>query len=107
MDISGLSLKELRDLQDKVLKQIQISEQAEIAKARQEILAIAERTGLPLSDLVNTSSLKFKGQKAKAPVRYRHPETGDTWSGRGRQPMFVKDWLASGKPLEQLQVDAS
>ncbi|MFM0198008.1 MULTISPECIES: H-NS histone family protein [Paraburkholderia] len=31
-----------------------------------------------------------KGRRAAAP-KYRNPETGETWSGRGRAPRWIKD----------------
>lgn len=38
-------------------------------------------------------------------VRYRHPGSPmQTWTGRGRQPKWVRDWLEDGKTLESLQV---
>jgi DNA-binding protein H-NS len=31
--------------------------------------------------------------------KYRHPGTGETWSGRGLQPKWLKAALASGKKI--------
>lgn len=37
-------------------------------------------------------------------VRYRHPEYHAIgWSGKGRKPQWVVDWLAAGKPLADLE----
>ena len=38
---------------------------------------------------------KAAGQKAAA--KYLNPKTGETWSGRGRSPAWIRDALASGK----------
>lgn len=38
----------------------------------------------------------------KSNARFSNPETGETWTGRGRQPMWVRDALASGKTLADL-----
>lgn len=35
---------------------------------------------------------------------YRHPETGQTWSGRGRRPEWVKQHLENGGDLRDLAV---
>lgn len=40
-------------------------------------------------------------------VKYRCPDTGSTWSGRGLQPVWIKAALASGKTLEQLLAPAA
>lgn len=36
------------------------------------------------------------------PIKYKHGDL--TWSGRGRQPKFVQDYVASGGKLEDLCV---
>jgi DNA-binding protein H-NS len=35
--------------------------------------------------------------RAPVPVKYKHPETGATWTGRGKPPRWVVDAEASGK----------
>lgn len=44
-----------------------------------------------------------------AVVRYRHPDhpTTSTWSGRGRQPKWVREWVEGGKSLDDLLVHAT
>lgn len=34
---------------------------------------------------------------SSAPARYKNPETGDTWTGRGRPPRWIVDAEAQGK----------
>jgi hypothetical protein len=44
-----------------------------------------------------------EGPKGPAEVRYRHPDDeGLTWSGRGRRPSWVQNWLDGDGTLEQL-----
>ena len=35
--------------------------------------------------------------RASVPVKYKHPETGATWTGRGKPPRWVVEAEASGK----------
>jgi DNA-binding protein H-NS len=35
--------------------------------------------------------------RAPVPVKYKHPETGATWTGRGKPPRWIVDAEASGK----------
>lgn len=43
--------------------------------------------------------------KVTAIPRYRHPsDTSLTWTGRGRKPAWVAEWLVNGGTLEQLEV---
>ncbi|AFT89870.1 H-NS histone family protein [Paraburkholderia phenoliruptrix] len=38
--------------------------------------------------------------KGTVPVRYRNPETGDTWSGRGRRPK----WITASADVDRFRV---
>jgi DNA-binding protein H-NS len=43
-----------------------------------------------------------------APVKYRHPVTGDTWNGLGSHPQWLRDaLLKEGYTVEQLKPPAS
>ena len=101
VNISGLSLLELRALQEQIKQEVKKREQEDVAKAREQILAIAQKIGIPLKDIMG-SEVRAKVTVA---VRYRHPsDPALQWTGRGRQPKWVKDWVVSGKPLAALQV---
>lgn len=36
--------------------------------------------------------------------KYRDPQTGDMWSGRGKQPVWFRDALAAGANPESLKI---
>jgi DNA-binding protein H-NS len=36
--------------------------------------------------------------------KYRNPQTGETWSGRGLQPNWLKSALAAGHKIEEFSV---
>lgn len=38
----------------------------------------------------------------KLPIKYTHPHNGMSWSGRGRKPRWVEEWLEAGNTLEEL-----
>lgn len=65
----------------------------ELTAAKQKIASIMKEYGLTVADLGG----KAKSIKEREPVaiKYRNSETGDTWTGRGRAPL----WLA-GKNKE-------
>lgn len=103
MNLDKLSIVELRELQDQVKKQLKITEQKSISDARAQILEIAQRAGVPVKDLIGSGATnKIKQVVA---VKYRHPSDSTLqWSGRGRQPKWVKDWVESGKSLNEAGV---
>jgi DNA-binding protein H-NS len=103
MDLSNLSVKDLRALQEQVKQEIKKREHEDVAKAREQILAIAQSVGIPLKELIG-SNARSKTTAAVA-VRYRHPSDASLqWTGRGRQPKWVKDWVESGQALSALRV---
>ena len=45
-------------------------------------------------------------QYPKVPQKFRNPAYPEqTWSGRGKQPHWVRTWIASGAKLDDLRVD--
>ena len=102
MDLSKLSMSELKDLLQQAAKEEKSREKSEMESARNEIYAIAHRMGLPLKDLIGTGIRKTTGKVA---VQYQYPtDSSQEWTGRGRQPRWIKAWLETGKSLDALRV---
>jgi DNA-binding protein H-NS len=102
--ISLLERLAVTDL-DKVIAAAERQREAKRESGKKELVeefrAKAEAMGLSLAELVGSSAQASrtaaktrkpqKGAPAAPPaVKYRNPETGATWSGRGRMPR----WLA-------------
>jgi DNA-binding protein H-NS len=109
MDLSNMSLGDLRNLQEQIKQEMKKREHQEVQKAREQILAIAQSVGVPLKDLIATGrgakSAGTGGGTGSVAVRYRNPDdASQQWTGRGRQPKWVKEWVEGGKPLDQLRV---
>lgn len=103
MDLSKLSVTELKDLLQQAVKEEKSREKSELESARNEIYAIAHRMGLPLKDLIGTGIRKTTGKVA---VQYRNPANAkEEWTGRGRQPKWVKELIASGVDLQTARVN--
>ncbi|MEM6728250.1 MAG: H-NS histone family protein [Pseudomonadota bacterium] len=98
IDLSGMSKAELLKLQKDVAKAIENFDE----RARQEALAAldakAKEMGYSLAELTGA-----KKARSVNPPKYRNPENPEqTWTGRGRQPQWIKDALKGGKELEAL-----
>lgn len=103
MNLSNMSIGELRSLQDRAAQEIKARQNQEVVKAREQILAIAQSVGVPLDDLIR--STKAAKVSKKVAVQYRHPENALLeWTGRGRQPNWVKAWVDEGKSIDALKV---
>jgi DNA-binding protein H-NS len=64
--------------------------------------------GLTVADLGNrspgTKAKKTKSGGNKVAAKYRNASTGESWSGRGLQPRWLKAALASGRKLSDFAV---
>jgi DNA-binding protein H-NS len=99
--IDKLSLEDLKKLQKQVAKAIDGFEKRRRKEALAVVEAKAKEFGFTLSDLTG----KAKSKPRPSPPRYRHPENAAlTWSGRGRQPAWIKDGLQAGKALEDYAI---
>jgi DNA-binding protein H-NS len=102
MDVSNLSVAELKKLQEQVRVEMKKRESSDLAKAREQIMAIAQTAGIPLRELMTNGVRAKTGTVA---VRYRHPDdASQQWTGRGRQPKWVAAWVAGGKSIDLLRV---
>jgi Transposase DDE domain group 1/H-NS histone family len=46
------------------------------------------------------------GPRGSVAAKYRHPETGETWAGRGLKPRWLTAAMKSGKSLEAFAITA-
>ena len=69
-----------------------------IAKVR----TLMEQYGLTAADLSTKGNAKSRaGTGNKVAAKYRNASTGETWSGRGLQPKWLKAAVASGRKLSE------
>ncbi len=105
--LKGLSLEDL----DKVISS---AEEARLVKREaskkallEEIRTKADALGLSLSALLEGADQErplAKGTRSPARPKHRHPETGETWSGRGSAPGWLRRLEEQGRRREELAV---
>lgn len=94
IDWDALSLDELKAIQKNAAKAIEGYEARKRNEALAAVEAKAAEVGFTLSELVGGQ--KSKGTKY-AP-KYAYPENPSvTWTGKGRQPNWLKEAVAAGK----------
>jgi len=101
--IQDLSLTDLEGLQKEVSKRIDTVREQERNDAFAKVEALAESLGLTKQDMAE----RFGGRTRRQPVaaKYQNPKNAsETWSGRGRQPGWVKSHLESGRKREELAI---
>lgn len=80
--------------------------EAEIAAAKPQavaaVFAYMEQLGVTLADMGAEPVIKRRGG-TKRPVKYRD-EKGNTWTGVGQRPRWLRAAMAAGATLEQFAV---
>jgi DNA-binding protein H-NS len=99
------TLKELLSQKQALDAQIELTRQKEHADAIAKVHALMAEYGLSASDLTAKRAPKSRTAKGgKVAAKYRNTATGDTWSGRGLQPKWLKAALATGRKLTDFAV---
>lgn len=102
IDLSKLSLDDLKVLRKNVEKEIKEFKNRAKMAALKDLQAVAKKHGLSVEEIVGK---KGKTKKAAAPAKYRNPaDPSQTWSGRGRQPAWYKEATAKGKSAKSLEI---
>lgn len=110
-NLKAMSRKELTKLKrdvDKALKTAVDRERRDALKAAEKAAA---EFGYSLGELSGGAKPKApkkatKGKaKAKAKAKYRNPDNAEqTWSGRGRKPIWFNEAIAAGADLSSLEI---
>jgi DNA-binding protein H-NS len=96
------SLQDLLDRKAALEREIEATRRQEKTEAIAKVKALMSEYGLTVADLNAKGSAKSGGGKgSKVAVKYRNKATGDTWSGRGLQPKWLKAALAAGRKIEE------
>jgi DNA-binding protein H-NS len=99
------TISELRAQAEALLKQAQEQEEAERKKLFDSILKKLADAGFGLNDLNEHAKPSRKNSLAgtKVEPKFRSP-AGEEWTGRGHQPQWLKDALATGKRKEDFLI---
>lgn len=110
IDLKSMTKKELEKLAQNVERQLERLKKQDLKKARDAAEKAAAAHGFKLSDIVGggaapaTKPRKAK-PKAAGVAKYANPaDSGQTWTGKGRQPKWFKDALAAGKSPESMEL---
>jgi DNA-binding protein H-NS len=85
-------------------QQIAEAQRTERAEAIAKVRALMAEYGLTMADLAAKTASAKKRTGTKVAAKYRDAATGDTWSGRGLQPKWLKAALAGGRRLEEFTI---
>ena len=106
-------LEERNALQAKladVESKIREAQQGERKKAVEAIRDLMAKFGISAADLSDGTRAPKRQQagdvaeRAKVAPKFRNGTSGETWSGRGLQPKWLKAAIAEGKSLDDFRI---
>ena len=100
------TLHELMAQKEAIERQIEQTKKQQHGDGIAKIHALMAEHGLTLADLRPGASGKAEPTtpRGKVAAKYRNSSTGESWSGRGLQPRWLKAALASGKKISDFAV---
>lgn len=99
------SLSDLLAQKAALEQQILEAQREERSQAIAKVRALMAEYGLTLADLgTRATAAPRKASTSRVAPKYRHPETGETWSGRGLQPKWLKSALAAGARIDDFKL---
>lgn len=96
------SYQEILSQIEELKQKAQDARKQEMAGAMAEIKRLMADFGITVEDLGGKAG-KSKTRGA-APAKYRDPDSGKTWSGRGRRPGWVVALEGQGKSLDSCKI---
>ncbi len=109
IDIETLDLNELRALVARAQKLAEVKQRNHADDVRRKLIAMAKEEGYDAYALFGTKDAEDAPKKVRRPAKpkYRNPEDhAQVWTGRGKNPNWVKAALASGLTLQDLLIPA-
>lgn len=103
------SIQELLAQKAALEKQIADAQRSARADAIAKVKSLMSEYGLSMADLSPKGSgmpaaPKAEGTTKKVAPKYRDPNTGKTWTGRGLKPTWLQEALAAGKSIEEFTI---
>lgn len=114
MDIATISTEDLRTLLAQIPGELKSREAQERTRLLTELQTLAKSRGYTIEDLLGkhpTASSKKRDRVASAggsvTPKYANPaDPSMTWTGRGRQPAWIKQLITEGRTLDELLIPA-
>lgn len=89
------SYKELLKQREALEQQINEARRRELSDAVAQVRGLVAEYGLTQQDIFpsgrSSSSARASSAGAKVAPKYRNPETGQTWTGRGKAPKWIQN----------------
>lgn len=100
INLENLSVAELDKLRYSIDNAINTRRQTELLEVRRQLDELVDNSGFSLQEI-----LEAKATRKPVQPKYQNPDNPEnTWTGRGRRPVWVEQCLADGKSLDDLLI---
>ena len=100
INLDTLSVEELNKLKVSIDSTIVNKRQSDLINLRQQIDSLIDNSEFTLQEV-----LEAKPMRKPVKPKYKNPENAEqTWTGRGRRPLWVEDCLNNGMDLADLLI---
>lgn len=90
-NLDEMSVEELKRHQEEIDRKIQEKREAQKKAVIAQIVEVVNTYNVPLDELGEAlGGWKVKRKGVKATQKYQDPKTGATWSGRGKEPVWIR-----------------
>ena len=109
IDLKNMTRKELEKLSKDVDKALEKLRKKDLKKVRQEMEKLAAAHGVKVEDVLGGAA-PAKGKpkaaaKTKSVAKFANPaDKSQTWTGKGRQPVWYKAAIEAGKKPESMAI---
>jgi DNA-binding protein H-NS len=100
------TLQELLAQKHALERQILEAQRSRHTEALAQIRQIMAEHGLTVVDITAQPSSRKAAQasRGKVAAKYKHPQTGASWTGRGLKPRWLSEELSNGKTLADFAI---
>jgi DNA-binding protein H-NS len=109
INLDSLSPAELQALIKSAEAQMQSAKKSHIQEVRTKIEGLLKSAGLTIDEVYpRRGGQSSKGPKAAVAPKYRNPENpAQTWSGRGKRPLWFSGALKKGVTADSILIGGS
>ncbi|WP_052001567.1 H-NS histone family protein [Burkholderia paludis] len=75
---------------NRLKQEIESARTREMRRFLGELIDLLDRNGISLSDLIEYRAATGHRVRPAIPPKYMDPATGRTWTGRGREPQWIR-----------------
>jgi DNA-binding protein H-NS len=105
VDLKNMTRKQLEKLGADVEKALDKLRKKDLRKVRQEMEKLAAAHGVSVADVMGSKAPAKKAPKTKSAPKFANPDDkSQTWTGKGRQPVWYKAAIEAGKTPDSMAI---